>query len=642
MISLIIIFKMTSKNNIFDEAHVLHQLQHYLPAQAPLKDFVHHNTLHAFQESPFFEALQNASETFGYRTTLSLKEFQERYKLEGINETVLNDIIIKRKGTKELKHWKELLLKTTVSKLPEAKIGKLKSQWKSMFKIDLDMLVHAKLFKLVGAYLDQGVSEKRFPYSDVSFLEAVRKLQEHSLAPVFQSKNCVELLFNPTTTLTSLLGNIVGETTYYDQYLFDQQFGHPGWSGMVTTIEQQPETLLDYRAITLRDFIFVELLLELEALEQSIGANALPLSSHKNIEPFIDVFSHSKSTMHWEIISIWQEAYEWTYHSQVIDGILQAKTEESKNKKLTFQAFFCIDDREESIRRHLESVAPNCETFGTPAHFGLEAMYQPDSGKFYSQICPGSLSPKHLIKEVDNCKVSLLDDIKNDFKILHIDTSECGNEKYTIAHELISFCNENAKKLNKKIYFEFGCEDHGVLTNFKKFKKDAEFFSNYQNKQFIVCQTGSLIKSTFQVGQFDISSVKTMKKIALDNGLLLKEHNCDYLSNEQIELRNDHGIDAINIAPELGVIQTNLTFNVSKKLKLDKEINLFQKLVLRKGKWKKWNYNNENNLIKFYSAGHYHFSSKLYENLLNKINYKLNFQKLLNKSIEKNLIKYFS
>ena len=151
----------------------------------------------------------------------------------------------------------------------------------------------------------------------------------------------------------------------------------------------------------------------------------------------------------------------------------------------------------------------------------------------------------------------------------------------------------------------------------------------------------SLIKSTFQVGQFDVNSVKIMKKIAIDNGLLLKEHNCDYLSNEQIELRNDYGIDAINIAPELGVIQTNLTFNVSKKLKLDKEIDTFQRLVLKSGKWKKWNYNNENNLIKFYSAGHYHFSTKFYKDLINKINRKLDFQKLLNKSIEKNLSKYF-
>ncbi len=249
---------------------------------------------------------------------------------------------------------------------------------------------------------------------------------------------------------------------------------------------------------------------------------------------------------------------------------------------------------------------------------------------------------KNLNTEVNNCKISLLDDIKNDFKILHIDTSECGGQKYAIADELIRFSNEAAKKLNKKIHFEFGCESHGVLINFKQFKKDAEFFSNYQNKQFIVCHTGSLVKSIFQVGQFDVDSIKTMKKIANDNGLLLKEHNCDYLTNEQIKLRTDHGIDAINIAPELGVIQTNLIFNVSKKLRLEKELNLFQKLVLKKGKWKKWNYNNENNQIKFYSAGHYHFSSKIYKNLINKINHKLNFQKLLNKSIERNLIKYFN
>jgi len=55
---------------------------------------------------------------------------------------------------------------------------------------------------------------------------------------------------------------------------------------------------------------------------------------------------------------------------------------------------------------------------------------------------------ENLKKEIDNCKISLLDDIKNDFKILHIDTSECGAAKYEIAEELINFCNENAK-INK-------------------------------------------------------------------------------------------------------------------------------------------------------------------------------------------------
>ena len=247
-----------------------------------------------------------------------------------------------------------------------------------------------------------------------------------------------------------------------------------------------------------------------------------------------------------------------------------------------------------------------------------------------------------LKQEVDNCKISLLDDIQNDFGILHIDTSQCGKSKYEIAHELITFCNETAKKFKKKIFFEFGAEDHGVLTNFKKFTNDAKFFSKFQNKQFIVCQTGSLVKSTFQVGQFDINSVKIMKKIAKENGLLLKEHNCDYLNYEQIQLRKDYEINAINIAPELGVIQSNLTYNISRRLGLEKEIIKFQKLVLNKQKWKKWNYNNENDLIKFFTAAHYHFSSKIYKDIIEKINKKINFQKSLDKSIENNLVRFFN
>ncbi|CAM1334029.1 YbcC family protein [Tenacibaculum aestuariivivum] len=395
---------MSTKKAIFDEVNTLHQLKHFLPAQAPLKDFVHHNTLHAFQKIPFFEALQSASEIFGYKTTLSLKEFQELYKTGAINNTIFNKVIIERKGTAELQHWKELLLKTTTSQIPKPKIGQLRAKWKSIFKIDLDMLVHPKLFKLIGAYLDQGVSEKRFPYPELPFLEAVKELQKNSLAPIFKSKNCVQLLFNPDSTITLLLDKIIGNPLYYEQYLFDQQFSHPGWSGIIATIEQQPQTLLDRRMVTLQDFIFIELLLELEALEKNIGCNALPINVKKHLSKPIHLFSYSKITTYWEIIAIWQNAYEWTYHSQVLDGILQSKSKKIKSKKVAFQAFFCIDDREESIRRHLENVASNCETFGTPAHFGLEAMYQPDSGKFYTQICPGSLTPKHLIKEVNRAQ----------------------------------------------------------------------------------------------------------------------------------------------------------------------------------------------------------------------------------------------
>ena len=59
----------------FDEHEVLHNLTHYLPAQNPLKDFVHHNTLHAFQNKKFHEALLEASTIFGYKTYLSISDF---------------------------------------------------------------------------------------------------------------------------------------------------------------------------------------------------------------------------------------------------------------------------------------------------------------------------------------------------------------------------------------------------------------------------------------------------------------------------------------------------------------------------------------------------------------------------------------
>jgi uncharacterized protein len=399
-------------NHSFNEAHVIHELKHFLPSQQALKDFIHHNSLHAFQHMKFYDAIFKASKIFGFQVHLQLPEYREMYKTGRIREDILQMVIANKKGKPGLTEWKEKLISREYDTINHPRIGELRKYWKEVYHLDLDNKLHPLLFRILCAFLDQGIAIDSFPVVSKPFIDSVKEMEQNSFVSFFKTKAVRQQFISGNYTISELLKRIVGKEEYYEQYLFDQQFAHHGWSGFVSAVEDNPQTLLDRKLITLKELLEFELLMELDALNHTLGTKWQPLATHITVPP-VDLFADEPKTELAEVIELWQDAFEWSYYDSVLRGILLSNEKrdlhhkkESGHSSITstgpsLQAIFCIDEREDSIRRHIEAVDKKAETFGAPGFFGVEFYFQQEGSKFYDKLCPAPVTPKYLIKESD-------------------------------------------------------------------------------------------------------------------------------------------------------------------------------------------------------------------------------------------------
>jgi hypothetical protein len=214
----------------------------------------------------------------------------------------------------------------------------------------------------------------------------------------------------------------------------------------------------------------------------------------------------------------------------------------------------------------------------------------------------------------DSGFLSLINDCKY-LNLIHIDPWKkypTFNEGLEWTIEMIECCY----MLNPRIKFEVGTEE--AIRRFEAYEladlmhqlKHRLSSKTYSQIKYLVIQSGTSLEGTNQTGHYDSKRLKEMINVCKQFNVLSKEHNGDYIPVSVIKEKFDLGLDAINIAPEFGLIETQTYID---------EINdseLFERyfqICYDSKKWVKWvnnnfdPYNNKKELIKI--CGHYVLSN---------------------------------
>ena len=410
----------------FSLDQAIEHIAHWLPTQGPIKDFIHHNTLHAVQQYPFHKGIAIAAKVFGARSYLPITDYQALYQQGRIKDFAINWAIA-HSGC-EQEHYLDLRNKLFIIENQEhypplslANHG-IRNNWLSHLEIDLNSQIRPVLFRLLANFLDQGISRWTMAKEKECFWDCIWRLTQNSLLPLypFHDPYSRELLNqSPDEAILACLKQIVGTESLYEQYLLEMLLTHPGWSGMVRLIELNPKALLEPRHITLKQMIAVELVAELAILRKKRGADFKTLGQIPHAKEIPLLSEYEAKAIVPLTLKVWHEAMEYSLHAELLVALKTQQPSPAKVAPLA-QALFCIDDRECSLRRYLEEANPAIETFGAAGFFGIDFLYQGFDDAYPVAQCPNILSPKHLIKESNLQPETEKNTVTEGFSDLHI------------------------------------------------------------------------------------------------------------------------------------------------------------------------------------------------------------------------------
>lgn len=316
---------------------------------------------------------------------------------------------------------------------------------------DSDLLVNDVLIRFCAAFLDQGLAHWALPHREKGFFESFSNLYCQPGGPPFlwrrglatELKRIQDARLCPLESIQEsfrILGIGMNE---WEDYLAATLLALRGWAGILRFLEDRPDRVVHPPPKgSLVEFVAIRLILDrlaLAHLARSAFGYAGPLSGlravlrsclHSHKTPGIEQRAFSifqlAQTLGWspaDLVQLgpaeWESlvreveafsvierrkvfhlAYERRFYVRCLDAIsLHAVRPAPTPRPARFQAIFCIDEREESIRRHLEEVAPDAETFSTAGFFSIAMYYKGAADAHYTPLCPAVITPQHWVAE---------------------------------------------------------------------------------------------------------------------------------------------------------------------------------------------------------------------------------------------------
>jgi uncharacterized protein YbcC (UPF0753/DUF2309 family) len=315
---------------------------------------------------------------------------------------------------------------------------------------DTDRMVNDVLIRFCAAFVDQGLANWELPDRELGFFAAWQslfangKLVDRWLADLpAELQRLEEAELTPAGCIAESLDLLGVAPADREKYLSGTLLALRGWAGMLWQMETNAEwTVHPAPHGTLVEYVAVRLILERLALKhvarETLGidvpldrlARQLRKRLHRTPRLSVDqraflVFQlaqylgwkpldlHQLSRFEWTVLlrevesfsdfhrrRTYHLAFERRYRTQILDALVaHARVAPAPIEQPAFQVICCLDEREESFRRHLEEVAPDCETLATAGFFGVAMYYRGAADAHFVPLCPVVIKPSHYVQE---------------------------------------------------------------------------------------------------------------------------------------------------------------------------------------------------------------------------------------------------